>query len=115
VAQAATHIWSQDPTGDEPPQGAEDPFEAILALRRWCARATTAQTNGPVGQVSPVTGARSRPMSKTQMMKALGLDSPKTFGAWATDKDLQPAGNRQTWTLDLTKLDTRTREKLERV
>jgi len=37
VAQVATRLWACDPTGEEPPH-AETPFEAILAIRRWCAK-----------------------------------------------------------------------------
>jgi uncharacterized protein YjbI with pentapeptide repeats len=59
-------------------------------------------------------GGRSKPMSKRKMMAAIGIDSYKTFNAWAKDKEMKQAGNRQTFTIRLDVLDTTTRQKLEK-
>jgi len=56
----------------------------------------------------------SKPMSKSKMMAALKIDSYKTFNAWAKDKAMKQAGNRQTFTIRLDVLDAKTRQKLER-
>ncbi len=61
-----------------------------------------------------VRGEWSKAMSKTKMMRALGIDSPKTFCAWLSDKEIESAGNRQTWVIRLDSLDSRSRAKLEK-
>ncbi len=63
---------------------------------------------------SPPDGEWSKPMSKSKMMNALNIDSYKTFNAWAKDKEMKPAGNRQTFTIRLDVLDSATRQKLEK-
>ena len=59
-------------------------------------------------------GELSKPMSKSKMMAALKVDSYKTFNAWAKDKALKQAGNRQTFTIRLDLLDPNSRQKLEK-
>lgn len=76
------------------------------------------QPNEP-GQPNPAeaktaSGKRSKPMSKTKMMRALKVDSPKTLKAWLADKNPQTAGNRQTWTICTDGLDPSTIAKLEK-
>ena len=68
------------------------------------------------GETGDIAGQeRSKPMSKSKMMSALKIDSFKTFNAWAKDKGMKQAGNRQTFTIRLDLLDAKTRQKLERV
>jgi hypothetical protein len=60
-------------------------------------------------------GMRSKPMSKTLMRKVLGIENEHTFNAWAKTHDIQPAGNRQTWTICLDNLNPKDREKIETI
>jgi hypothetical protein len=60
------------------------------------------------------TGEWSKPMSKARMMRALGIDSRASFRAWLKDKEVRPAGNRQTWSIRLDTLDQRSRGKLDK-
>jgi hypothetical protein len=64
---------------------------------------------------SAAEGEWSKPMSKTRMMQAIGIDSRKTFAVWLKDKDIHKVGdNRQTWIIRLDTLDQRSRKKLEK-
>lgn len=57
----------------------------------------------------------TKPMSKAKMMAAIGVDSPKTFNAFAKIHGIKQAGNRQTFRLRLDKMDQKTRSKLDKV
>lgn len=57
----------------------------------------------------------SKPMSKSKMMTTLGLDSYKTFNAYAKNPRIREAGNRQTFQIRLDGMDKKTRSKLEKV
>ncbi len=65
----------------------------------------------------PVTKTRdpSKPMTKKLMRDTLGIENEHTFNTWAKTKDIQPAGNRQTWTIDLNKLSQKERDKIEKI
>jgi hypothetical protein len=82
-------------------------------LKKAVADLVGTKQNG-VKAKSPPEGEWSKPMSKSKMMAALGIDSYKTFNAWTKDKKIKPAGNRQTFTIRLDVLDTKTRQKLEK-
>lgn len=99
----------------------------IAAYKDWCIDAQKIfdeSTKSEIGFAStkrnakraksPPEGERSKPMSKSKMMDALNIDSYKTFNTWAKDKEMKPAGNRQTFTIRLDILDLRTRQKLEK-
>jgi len=127
--ERAWKLWQPGMT-DLPPQEL-DIGAGLFALGIWCKRilaeekpadagppwsdqkpTTQGQGDGPSGKAAG--GRRSKPMSQAKMMRALRIDSPKTFKAWVADKDLQPAGNHQTWTICLDRLDPYTIEKLEK-
>lgn len=62
-----------------------------------------------------IEGEWSKPMSKSQMMNALGIDSYpklKTFGKMCK---IEQAGNRQLWRIRLDLMDDTARKKLEKV
>lgn len=58
-------------------------------------------------------GVWTIPMSKAQMRKISGIESPKKFNTWANHVGMLQAGNRQLWRLRLDKLDAPTRSKFE--
>jgi hypothetical protein len=66
------------------------------------------------GKDMPPKGQWSKAMSKAKMMAALGLDSYKTFNAFAKRHGIEEAGNRQTFIIRLDKMDEKTRSKLEK-
>jgi hypothetical protein len=72
-------------------------------------KSAVASLNAP-----PPEGEWSKPMTKTKMMELLGIDSPKTFKAFANRIGIRRAGNRQTWQLRVDKLDARNRAKIEK-
>jgi hypothetical protein len=64
-------------------------------------------------QASP-NGLLSKPMSKSQMMHALGMDGYKRFNAFAKGHEIREAGNRQLFQIRLDGMDINTRTKLEK-
>lgn len=59
-------------------------------------------------------GEWSNPMTKSEMMKKVGIDGYKKFNTFAKQYGLRPAGNRQLWQLRLDKMDKNTRRKFEK-
>lgn len=86
----------------------------IPDLKRWITEARTEQNDKRKKPQYP-EGEISKPMSKSEMMKALRIDSYKKFNAWGKDKALKQTGNRQTFTIRLDLLDTKSRQRLEKV
>ncbi len=59
-------------------------------------------------------GERSKPMSKSEMMTRVKIDSYKKFNIWANTYDIQKVGeNRQLFTIRLDTMDAKTRSKIE--
>jgi hypothetical protein len=107
----------------EPPDLPKSPVTLadLYALKRWCItvwpvwKRIAARAEGQtLGGGDMPTGEWSKPMSKARMMRALGIDSRASFRAWLKDKEVRPAGNRQTWSIRLDMLDQRSRGKLDK-
>ena len=60
------------------------------------------------------SGVWSKPMTKTKMMTALGIDSSKTFNKFAAQQGIRQAGSRQIHQLNLNGLTPEQRDKLSR-
>ena len=56
----------------------------------------------------------SKPMSKSDMMTRLGIDSYKKFNSWSKQYGIKEAGNRQTFTIRLDNMDKQNRSKLNK-
>ena len=97
--------------------GEGDPW--IHELGRWAeeldqAAVVQGEPEGESAGQSVPEGEWSKPMTKAKMMDILGLDSYKTFNAFAKQKGIRQAGNRRTWQLRLDGLDRATRERFDR-
>ncbi len=68
------------------------------------------EAGGPTAMDEPL----SRPMSKSNMMKALGIDGQKRFATWAKGKLKQVGDNRQLWQVRLNACAPNERAKLEK-
>ena len=78
-----------------------------------------ANPNGPEAHPHVITcdlqaGEWSKPMSKIQMMKALGLDGRRTFNKFAEQVGIRRVGSRQLWQMRLDTMDPRNRAKIEK-
>ena len=124
---SAVRIWEKYPDCSKPPANNPNPLNGLRTLLIWATeelKNAGVNTEQKLKQASeqkkdekaksPPEGERSKPMKKSKMMVAIGIDSYKTFNAWAKDKEIKPAGNRQTFTIRLDILDTATRQKLEK-
>ncbi|MFO8011733.1 MAG: hypothetical protein R6X20_00365 [Phycisphaerae bacterium] len=88
-------------------------------LERWAGELDRAAAAQEAPQEEPAKrpepeGSWSKPMTKAKMMDILGLDSYKTFNAYADRQGIRQAGNRRTWQLPLGGLDEETREKFRK-
>jgi hypothetical protein len=95
----------------------------LLELRDKVQEIIIIGRKGPSSQppsapsAKPNSGSKdwSKPMSKSKMMTALGIDSAKTFNTFAAHAGIRPAGNRQTFQLCMDTLTQPQRDQLAKV
>lgn len=66
------------------------------------------------GDTAVVDEPLSKPMPKSQIMRALGIDGRKRFATWAKGKLIQVGNNRQLWQVRLNSCAANERAKIER-
>lgn len=109
--------WMKSKTGaerDDLMERAEaETLQMILEAQAMRTKATSSKAKAKNLTDTEQKGDYSKPMSKTDMMKALGIDSLTKFNGFAKQHGIKKI-TRKIWQLRLDDLSSREREKIEK-